>query len=221
MELCGGPYSCGGLTPSISDLGLLRSFLSTTTSETKPPAPPIFVMVRPREDDFSVPYTESVVKEMVCLIHELKAAGADGFVCGVLRPASPSNASTSNHSPPLEREGGAQMEINIPRTRKLVQAAIPLPCPFHRAFDQCLPSSSSPNDFQSVRKAVNDIVATGCKVILTSGAPGDSSVLRNIARLGDIARLAEGKVEVIVGGGVRSRNLPETVDELGPGGGGG
>ncbi|KAL9617194.1 MAG: hypothetical protein Q9160_007999 [Pyrenula sp. 1 TL-2023] len=217
IELCAGPYSCGGLTPPISDLMLLHSLLSTPLPAPQP-TPPIFVMIRPRPNDFSVPYTDPELEAMIHSIHELKAAGAQGFAFGILRPVASLTASLSGPAPPPERGCEASdvgMEIDVPRTRQLVQAASPLPCTFHRAFDQCFSSSSDPNgSLPGLRKAVNDVVATGCRAVLTSGGMGGVSALGNVGRLAEIARLAEGKVEIIVGGGVRSGNLGGLVEGL-------
>lgn len=132
---------------------------------------PVFVMVRPREGGFTHPDFE--VEQMVADIDRLKS-NADGFVFGILK---------QDH------------RIDVEKTSMLVRKAQPLPCTFHRAFDE------APEPFE----ALEAVIATGCSAILTSGgAPtvdGGVEVLRNLVEK------AEGRVDIIPGGGLRLQNL--------------
>lgn len=73
-------------------------------------------------------------------IQSLKAAGADGFVFGVLNEA-----------------GG----VDVEKCRRLLKLTSPLPSTFHRAFDMI------PRD--DIHKSLEAIVGLGFQRILTSG----------------------------------------------------
>lgn len=89
----------------------------------------------------------------------------------------------------------AGKRVDIARNRELVDLAGGLPCTFHRAFDVV------PDLFE----AAEDVISCGFKSILTSGGERDAlagmEVVREVqGRYGD-------RVELILGGGVRSGNL--------------
>lgn len=102
IELCSA-LALGGLTPSIGCIECVRRAVPLTQ---------LFVLIRPREGDFV--YSAQEIAEMCCDIERARAAGADGFVFGV-----------------LTTEGRYDEEKN----RMLLAAAAGLPCTFHRAFD--------------------------------------------------------------------------------------
>ncbi|EME45625.1 hypothetical protein DOTSEDRAFT_71355 [Dothistroma septosporum NZE10] len=137
---------------------------------------PVFVMIRPRDGDFV--YTEDEFDIMRSSITSLKEH-ADGFVFGVLNP---------------------DRTIDIARTTELVCLAEPLPCTFHKAFDE------TPGQF----KALEDIISTGCLSILTSG--GAKTASQGISALRMLAEKVKGRVEIIVAGGVRLDNLAHIRD---------
>jgi copper homeostasis protein len=101
VELC-GDLSLGGVTPDTELLRAVREQIKI----------PVFVMIRPRADDFvySAPEFEAM-KESIVAAKEL---GVDGLVLGILN---------SDNS------------VDVRRTRELVSLATPLPVTFHRAFD--------------------------------------------------------------------------------------
>lgn len=68
-----------------------------------------------------------------------------------------------------------------------------------------------------LRQVVEDVVATGCRAVLTSGGEEGVSRPGNMERVAEIVGLAEGRAEVIVGGGVRSGGLGGLVERLGGG----
>jgi copper homeostasis protein len=72
IELCDGPASTGGLTPSIADLQIVKDAAGFIT---------VHVMIRPRGGGFV--YTEGEVEVMKASIAELRDL-ADGFVFGAL-----------------------------------------------------------------------------------------------------------------------------------------
>lgn len=102
VELC-RDLSVGGLTPELEVIRATRAAM----------AAPLFVMVRERAGSFAC--TAAEVDAMVARIAVVRAAGADGVVCGV-----------------LTSDGG----VDVPAMRRLVSAAAPLPVTFHRAFDE-------------------------------------------------------------------------------------
>lgn len=132
---------------------------------------PVNVMIRPRPGDFT--YSESEFETM-CSEIQLFKEEASGFVFGVLDDKN---------------------RVDEARNRELVRLAAPLPCTFHRAFDQV------PDMFQATEK----LISCGFTSILTSGgqpdaASGSQEVAMLHQQLGD-------KITFILGGGVRSTNL--------------
>lgn len=95
-------YAVGGVSPPVSDVVEIK----------KKTVIPVFVMIRPRQGNFF--YTNEEIRIMTGMIDEMKDAGADGFVFGVLKPDN---------------------ELNVKECKKLVNKAYPLPCTLHRAFD--------------------------------------------------------------------------------------
>jgi copper homeostasis protein len=91
----------------------------------------------------------------------------------------------------------AQRRVDVPRTTQLVQLASPLPCTFHRAIDEVA----------DLEGALEDVVVTGCRAVLSSGGARDALLGREV--LGRLVRRAEGRIEVMPGGGVRGGNLGE------------
>ncbi len=84
--------------------------------------------------------------------------------------------------------------IDIPRTRELVALAGPLEVTFHRAFDEV----------PSLNQALEDILATGCRRILTSG--GQPDVEAGATALHHLIHQAAGRIEIAIGGGLRLDN---------------
>ena len=93
--------------------------------------------------------------------------------------------------------------IDVKRTKELVQLAHPMEITFHRAFDRC-------ND---ALKGLEDIIATGCKRILTSGqVPNVCDALALVKVLVD---KAAGKIIILPGSGIRANNVKKIIDETG------
>ena len=101
LELC----SClaeGGTTPTTGLLKIVKNHVTI----------PVYVMIRPRAGDFL--YTQLEIDVMAEEMLQLKQAGADGFVFGMLN----SNG-----------------DVDIEGCKKLLDIAHPLPVTFHRAVD--------------------------------------------------------------------------------------
>lgn len=98
------------------------------------------------------------------------------------------------------KENGA---IDIARTSALVEIAYPLGVTFHRAFDRV----------RDYRKALKDVISTGCERILTSGLHPDC--MQGIEILKDLTALANHEIIIMPGSGVRPSNIVQIVEETG------
>ena len=93
--------------------------------------------------------------------------------------------------------------IDIKRTKRLVDLASPMEVSFHRAFDRC-------ND---PFKALEDIIATGCKRILTSGqVPNAADAMPLLKKL---VEQAGDRIIIMPGSGVRSNNIKDIIESTG------
>jgi copper homeostasis protein len=115
IEYCHN-YDQGGISPPVGEVVQHKKKFNT----------PVFVMVRPRPGNFI--YSKEELREMARTIDLMKAAGADGFVFGILDQAD---------------------ELNAKDCEILVKSAWPLPCTLHRAFDD------TPDKIKTLHKAVN------------------------------------------------------------------
>jgi copper homeostasis protein len=132
---------------------------------------PVFVMIRPRGGNFNFSTTE--FNRMKDDIDRFKPH-VDGFVIGLLDNKD---------------------NVDVPRTTELVRNASPLPCTFHRAFDEA----------KDQLRAFEDVITSGCQNVLSSG--GASNIIAGATILREIVRRAGGRINVMPGGGVRSKNL--------------
>ena len=87
--------------------------------------------------------------------------------------------------------------VDTVRTRILVDRARPMQTTFHRAFDETV----------DLNQAMEDVIATGCDRILTSG--GASDVVAGRAVLARLVERAGTRIAIAVGGGLRLKNAPE------------
>ncbi|MET3036941.1 copper homeostasis protein CutC [Chryseobacterium sp. NRRL B-14859] len=86
-------------------------------------------------------------------------------------------------------------EVNIQQNKTLVDLAAPLPCTFHRAFDRA----------KGLDDSLEKVIECGFTTILTSGQkPNVSEGKENLKKL---VALADGRIEILVGGGLRSSNI--------------
>ncbi|EJT76193.1 CutC family protein [Gaeumannomyces tritici R3-111a-1] len=224
-----GSYPAGGLTPSLAELSDLLHQLqqpsqsaATATSDgaaLPPPSPriPVRVMIRPRGAPPPPPptatadqppppdfiYTDAELAAMRDAIRAFVASGlldasrGDGFVLGVLRRRRRDDD---------DDDGGGRLAVDVPRNSDLVALARPFPCVFHRAFDDVL-AGGGDGDGAVEGGSLDDVVACGFVGVLTSGGPGSAAGDGNVRALRRVVALAAGRVEVVVGGGVRSGNV--------------
>lgn len=134
---------------------------------------PIFVMIRPRGGDFV--YTDGEFEQMKASINEMKKL-ADGFVFGI-----------------LESSG----KVDVTKNTELVKLAHPLPCTFHRAFDETSDKLT----------ALESVIECGFHTILTSG--GESSAIQGCDMITKLVQASGDRITILVGGGVRSTNIKD------------
>ena len=84
--------------------------------------------------------------------------------------------------------------VDTQRIREIVELAAPLEVTFHRAFDYTA----------SLEQALEDVIATGCRRVLTSG--GERDVIAGADRLARLVELAAGRIEIAAGGGLRIKD---------------
>ena len=138
------------------------------------------VMIRPRGGDFH--YSAEEFDIMRRDIRMAKQLGANGVVFGL-----------------LDVDGN----VEVDRTRELVELARPLNVTYHRAFDMA----------RDLEKSLEDVIRTGADRILTSGAgvaAADAAPIlkRLIAAAGD-------RIIVLVGGGMKPHNARSVIAETG------
>ncbi len=85
---------------------------------------------------------------------------------------------------------------------RLVELCAPFPTTFHRAFDR------TPSPEISLQNCID----CGFSNILTSGF--ESTALKGVATLNNLKNLAQNRINLVVGGGVRSTNLAELIGDI-------
>lgn len=94
-------------------------------------------------------------------------------------------------------------DVDVEAMRGLMAAAGDTPVTFHRAIDMC----------RDMSQALEDIVALGCRRVLTSG--GAATALEGIDRLAHLVRLAAGRIIIMPGSGVGAANIARLAQETG------
>ena len=140
---------------------------------------PVMVMIRPRGGDFVYSEDEfAIMQEDITRCRELEVSGV---VFGI-----------------LTREGN----IDLQRTRKLVQLSQPLQVTFHKAIDV---SNNLPDGVTALKEM-------GVGRILTSG--GQKTALEGRAMLLQMIELAAPKISIIVAGKVTFENFEEVRNQI-------
>ena len=93
--------------------------------------------------------------------------------------------------------------IDVERTKRLVDLASPMEVTFHRAFDRC----------KDPFKSLEDIIATGCKRILTSGQFPNAADAQPLLK--KLVEQAGDRIIIMPGSGVRSNNIKEIIQATG------
>ncbi|MCF2499889.1 copper homeostasis protein CutC [Dyadobacter chenhuakuii] len=134
----------------------------------------IFVMIRPRGGDFVYDiFEEEIMRKDIDLAKKL---GANGVVLGIL---------TSDG------------QVDVTRTKSLVEHAKPMKVTFHRAFDL------TPDPV----KALKAVIETGAERILTSGQK--PTAVEGIALLEQLSKEAGDSIEIMAGAGVNHDNAAQ------------
>lgn len=131
----------------------------------------IYPIIRPRGGDFL--YDDAEFDIMKRDIETCKQLGCDGVVIGLLTAAG---------------------QVDLPRTRELVQLAQPMGVTFHRAFDMT----------EDPIQALEDVIAAGCERILTSGQR--NTAMEGAALIRELVEKAAGRIRIMAGSGLRAHN---------------
>ncbi|KAK3685510.1 CutC family protein [Podospora appendiculata] len=209
-----GSYGVGGTTPTIDELAALMAVIPGGDGDH---ATTVRVMIRPRgappPPGLDFVYSEAefaaMREDIVRFVQSglLRPEQGDGFVFGILKREARGGQ---------EGSAGDGVGVDVERNAELARLARPFRCVFHRAFDDVVGSKARllaqgaqplADDDGSWVDALAAVEACGFDGILTSGGPGNA--VANAARIGRIASEADGRVEIIVGGGVRSGNVRE------------
>ena len=189
-------YPAGGLTPPLP----LPVFPS--------PRPPLRIMIRPRGAPPSGPdfvYSASEGEAMLEAVRGFKAVldpAVDGFVFGVLATLDAVEGERN-----VEGSGeGKGVRVDVQANKRLVAEAAPFGCTFHRAFDDILATTT-------LQGAVQDVLDCGFDGILTSGGPGNA--IDNLGVLREVVGAVDGRMDVLVGGGVRASNAGRILGVVG------
>jgi copper homeostasis protein len=138
------------------------------------------VIIRPRGGDFL--YSDVEFEVMERDVVACKRLGVDGVVIGLLT---------------------ADGDIDLPRTKRLVELAAPMPVTFHRAFDVA----------RDPFKALEDIIASGCTRLLTSGQ--EANALEGASLISKLREAAGERLTLMPGAGVRLNNIAQLIAETG------
>ena len=94
-------------------------------------------------------------------------------------------------------------EIDQAHTAELLSLAHPLNVTFHRAFDMC----------RDPHRALEDLVGLGVDRVLTSGQ--EASCLEGMDLIASLQKQAAGRIIVMPGGGITTRNIQRLVAATG------
>ncbi len=170
VELCSS-LELGGITPSVSTIHTTREQLDID----------VFVLIRPRPGDFC--YTDlefEIIKKDILACKNLSFSNPDKKINGVVIGILKTNG-----------------QIDVERTKELVELAAPMQVTFHRAFDRAA------DPFLSLEK----IIETGAHRILTSGQHANAFEGRFLLK--ELIVKANGRIGIMPGAGVNLKNIQE------------
>lgn len=136
--------------------------------------PEVFIIVRPRGGDFLYNEFEfDIIKRDIIMAKEL---GVSGIVSGVLL---------------------ASGEIDIERTKELVELTRPMKFTFHRAFDMT----------RCYKDSLKILIDLGVDIVLTSGM--ENKAIDGVSVLKELVELSQGRISILAGSGVNAENIKE------------
>jgi copper homeostasis protein len=136
----------------------------------------LYIMIRPRGGDFC--YTAEEFETMEKDVLMAKQLGANGIVVGI-----------------LQEDGN----VDVARTRCLVEMARPLKTTFHRAFDMS----------RELSKSLEDVIKAGADRVLTSG--GEQKAEDGIRTIAKLVKNADQRISLMVGGGITRSNVHRVI----------
>ena len=165
-----------------SDLfeGGLTPTIGTVRTALKATSIPINCMIRPRGGDFC--YSDIEFEVMKQDVMAFKEAGVNGIVFGILTP-----------------EG----DVDMKRSREIIDLARPLAVTFHRAFDMT----------RDPYKALEDLIELGVDRVLTSGQ--EATVPEGAELLAHLVKIAGDRIIVMPGCGISERNFDRIRRQIG------
>lgn len=140
----------------------------------------LHVIIRPRGGDFL--YSELEHEIMLKDIEIARDLGANGVVFGCLT---------------------ADGDVDMERTRELIEASYGMSVTFHRAFDMC----------RDPFKSLEDIISLGCDTILTSGQMPKAE--QGIELIKQLVEKAGDRIEIMPGSGINAENIATIAKETG------
>lgn len=159
-----------------SDLfeGGLTPTIGTVKTALKKSNIKINAMIRPRGGDFC--YSDEEFEVMKEDIKAFKETGINGIVFGILTP-----------------EG----DIDVKRSKEIIELARPLAVTFHRAFDMT----------RDPYKSLEELIKLGVDRVLTSGQ--EATVPEGADLLEELVQIAGDRIIVMPGCGITERNFPK------------
>ncbi|KAJ8061768.1 hypothetical protein OCU04_009565 [Sclerotinia nivalis] len=160
-------------------------------------------------DDFRV--QNDVFEKMKEEIRVFKGLGVRGFVFGILKD---DDLHPHDHDHPHKEDSQdkkGSLIIDQERCRELLKIAREgndgekVRCTFHRAFDRI--------EKERMGEQLEVLINLSFTSLLTSG--GSPTSVQGKAQIRKLVEQAAGRIEIIVGGGVRSHNINELIDETG------
>lgn len=94
-------------------------------------------------------------------------------------------------------------EVDVEACRRLIEVAGHAETVFHRAFDEA----------RSAFQALDDLIGLGVTRVLTSG--GAKTALEGVGRIRALVERAEGRIDILPGGGIREHNVEAVVRQTG------
>ena len=135
---------------------------------------PVFILIRPRDGDFNYSGEEfEQIKKDIIIFKEL---GCRGIVSGILTK---------------------DKNIDVIRTRELIELSRPLEFTFHRAFDEVL----------NPIHGLHQLIEIKANRLLTSGQ--DVTAFKGLGLLKELINIAKNKIIIMPGSGVNINNILE------------